>query len=187
MSRRVAYSQDEVNSLSTQTIDTFRSSPNSDLGEPHHRIAKSVPRGRVSWLSRGWSEQGCLITARMTSLTKSVSGDSHRVRFLWMIGTEISNVMSRCPRGDTNPCFSSISTDITKLGITCFLQRMVCLAFLTLCVFLRANGIVSQDLHKQSSLLNDEGENGLNIHAQCSIWNQSFGSYIHIQPTISAP
>ena len=37
VSRRVAYSQDEVDSLSTQR------SPNSDLGEPHHPIAMSVP------------------------------------------------------------------------------------------------------------------------------------------------
>ena len=53
MSRRVAYSQDEVNSLSTQR------SPNSDLGEPHHPIAMSVPGERVSrWHGDGGEHGG---------------------------------------------------------------------------------------------------------------------------------
>jgi len=40
--RRIAFSQDEVDSLSTQR------SPNSDLGETPHPIAMSVPGERVS-------------------------------------------------------------------------------------------------------------------------------------------
>ena len=53
VSRRVAYSQDEVNSLSTQR------SPTSDLGEPHHPIAVSVPGERVSrWHGDGGERGG---------------------------------------------------------------------------------------------------------------------------------
>ena len=51
--RRIAFSQDEVDSLSTQR------SPNSDLGETPHPIAMSVPGERVSrWHGDGGEHGG---------------------------------------------------------------------------------------------------------------------------------
>jgi hypothetical protein len=53
VSRRIAYSQDKVDSLSTQR------SPTSDLGEPLHPIAVSVPGERVSrWHGDGGEPGG---------------------------------------------------------------------------------------------------------------------------------